>query len=505
MGILSTTIDSVFGRLGYVRAKPEDVVKFDVRNGAYAINELLYSGSVYQTRANGGALEDILRTYIGPAFTDANRNRILPLFNPVAEIVETYQHVLPGTWGDGVTLADKVNDRPIDQAIREPLANIWKASNFDSEKAKLIRWGANFGTVGIRVVARGARDNRPSRVSIVADHPSRLFNFEEDGEGNVVAVCLKYQMPVNRGTLADPTWETVDVVEEITREGFSLTYDGAEQIEDADRANGLGFCPYVVLKHRDNGTAYGDWAYRGSEAALHRINWRYSRQDKSIDRHQFPNWFFAAGGDAPIEDVDMGDSKGHYVKTVAGTPPPVMQAIVPDIDQGSAMEFVATLRKQFRSRQPELVLNDLELLANTSGDSLELSLKAAEKKIADAKPNYIHAITRALQMGVSAGNAVGAWPIGGDQDYRAGRLDFAFSPMPLLPLTTSQRALQAAADVAGDKAKLEVAQQAKLLGLPQKEQWRKAGYTEPQIATLLQERSDQPVLDTEDDGVGGAA
>jgi hypothetical protein len=507
MSILTATTDRIAAWLGYVKAKPEDVVRFESREGIYAYNQLAYDGTLYRPQNSGGMLEGILKTSIGSDFCDVNKNRIQPFFLPVQEIVEAYQYVLPGVFGDGVTIADAFDGKPIDPRLKDPIGRIWRASNLDTEKAKILRWGPNFGTVGLRVVARQKAGDRPARVSIVADHPSHLFNFEEDDEGNIVAVCLKYTKTINNtddgGTLADPVWQTVEVVEEITRDDFSLTFDGVQQLEDDARRNTLGFAPYVVQRHKDNGTPYGDHAYKGSEDTMHRINWRLSRQDKSIDRHQFPKWFAAAGGASPTTDVRMGEDDMTYVQTMEGTPPPILQAIVAQVDQKSAMDFVGRLYAMLRKRQPELALNDSELLANTSGEALEQALEPVKKKIADARPGYVHGFTRALQMAVSAGKTVGAWPIGGDEDYRAGRLNFAFGPMPLLPLTTAQRQQQAAADAAPDAARLDLATKAKALGLPQKEQWRKAGYTETQIAALLQERSDQPVLDTEDDGVGG--
>ena len=57
-----------------------------------------------------------------------------------------------------------------------------------------------------------------------------------------------------------------------------------------------------------------------------------------------------------------------YVQTVAGTPPPILQAIVPDLDQAGAQAFWMELRDMLRGRQPELRLTLLWTAECTSAD-----------------------------------------------------------------------------------------------------------------------------------------
>lgn len=501
MSIFATAFDRALNRLGYVRARPAETVEFENRAGLFELNELLYSGQAYNPTGAGGALESILREAAGPNFCDVNRFRIFPFFLPFKPIVDAYQNVLPGTWGvEQIRPADEYDGKPINDAIRRPLTEIWRASNFDTNKALLIQLAANLGTVGMRVTARPASEDgsKPARVAIGVDHPSRLFNFEEDADRNVTAVCLKYELKVNRGTLSDPDWQSVDVVEEITKEDFSVTHDGKQQLEDARRVNGLGFCPYVVLRHKPNALSpYGDWAYKGAETAIHRINWRISRQDKSVDRHQFPKWFGAAGGRAPTTDVTMGEESMTYVQTSPDTPPPILQAIVPQIDQESSRLFWQDLRDLVRTLQPEMNLNDVKMLANISGEALAQVLKPTEQAIVGVRPGYHHAIIRAMQMALSAGVVVGAWDLGtgtgnveaSDRAYREGLENFQFAPLPALPETPGQRTANANADVADKMAKLDLMGKAEnVTSISRKEVLRVGGYTEEQIRRLQREQ-----------------
>jgi hypothetical protein len=495
MSLLSATASRIANLFGYIKAKEEDRVDYGNRENQYRVNRLLYSGDIYATRSGNGALEDVLSTFVGAQYTNVNKHRIFPFFLPFREIVDTYQNVMPGTWGEGVQVADEVDGKPVNPKLTPALAQVWKDSNLDTAKGTLIQWAANFGTVGLRITASEAQGNSPARAVIQPDHPSRLFNFEEDSRGNVVAVVLKYSQPVNFGTLVDPDWQNVDVVETFDKDEFSRTQNGKQTLEDGQRRNTLGFCPYVILRHRDNGTAYGDWAYKGSESVVHRINWRISRQDKSIDRNQFPRWFGAGAGDKP-ESVAMDDDRMTWVKLHPDSPNPLLQAIVPDLDQASTQAFWQAMRDMLRGRQPELNLNDMQLIANVSGDAMAQAKAATEKAILDVRPGYLHAVNRSLSMATSAGIAVGAFDIGtgtgpenADKAFRDGLENFAFQPMPALPLTPAEKEAKAKADVAERLAKFELAAAAGKAGVSKREQLRVYGYDSAMANRIIGEKA----------------
>jgi hypothetical protein len=247
----------------------------------------------------------------------------------------------------------------------------------------------------------------------------------------------------------------------------------------------LGFCPYVILRHRDNGTPWGDWAYKGSEAPIHRINWRISRQDKSIDRHQFPRWFAAAGGKKPGSQP-MGEDDLTYVELAKDTPPPFLQAIVPQIDNAAAQDFWTELRDMLRGAQPELNLNDIRLLSNVSAEAMAQAKQATENALRSVLPNYQHALIRAMQMALSAGFVSGAWDIGNsnpDEAYKSGAEGFDLASYPVLPPTVYDRVQQATADTAAESARLKNARLAQGI-VSQDEQLRIAGYSDDQFKNV---------------------
>lgn len=491
MGWFTTQTDRLLGWFGYVKNRPVDhQTDAGGREITYAVNDALYDNYVYELSRSGGYLERILYQYFG--INDCSKVRLVGHFNPIKEIVESYQNVIGGSYGKEIQLADDVDGEPVKPAILEPVKQIWRDSNLDSDKAMIQRHAANLGSVGLRAVLKPS-----GKVVVQYDHPSRIHYIEEDSEGNKVAVVLKYTLPRNTGTLIDPKYEMVEVIEVITKDEFSQTIDGVEQIPDEQRTNRYGFCPYVVMCHKDNGTPFGDWAYKGSERVIHAINYRISRQDKSIDRHQFPNWFAAAGGDKP-ETIDMGGEKLTYAKLGADTPTPFMQAIVANLDQEAAAKFWMELRDMLRGRQPELTINDVRLLSNVSGETVMQVLKPAESVILAARPLYEHAFIRVLQMCMSIGADEGLWDLGtgrgegaGDRAYKSGVEAMAFAERPALPPTPVQQQAFADGAVADRVAKAGLAKQLQGLGVSEQEVLRTAGYTDKEIAAMAAEpRSD---------------
>jgi hypothetical protein len=507
LGYFNSILDWVAGRFGYAKTSQERALALvgspAARQSQYQINDALYDNTVYFPRSYGGALEDVLRLYLGLRNCDPNRYHVAGHFNPVREIVDCYLNILPGTWGTELKAVPVTPDATLNERLVDPLARIWRASLLDTEKSKLMRYGANLGTVGLRITAR--RDPQTAgggRVAVEVQHPREIFDFTEDDQGNAIEVVLKYKKLLNRGTRTDPDYEAVDVVEELDKESFSRTYNGKQQLAAAERNNPFGFCPYVVHRHKDNGTAYGDWAYKGSERAIHHVNYRISRQDRSIDRNQFPNYFGSAGGPKPETVETDDDGTFFYVQATEGTPTPFLEAIAPKVDQGSSMKFWMELRDMLRGNQPELNLNDVKLIAGISGETLAQVLKPTEAAIRSVRPAYFHAVQRALQMAVSAGVVLGLWDVGtgtgssgaADNAYKRGLEDFAFPELPPLPQSVYDRKNQAEAQVAEQLAKVNLANAAKTLPVSDDERLRLAGYTDDQIAEIKRERAQVDVV-----------
>jgi hypothetical protein len=260
VSVLSNPISTAwrwFRGNGLRQADTQRAIDAGTRINTYDINVALYDNTLYQAYR-----EWVLRNFLTDV-TDCSKIWLAGFFNPVKEIVDLYvSNVLPGVWGRGIEIDPLVDGEPVNAKLAEPVRRIWRDSNLDTLKSVITKYAANFGTVGMRIQRTPetiAGDRRTSRVRITEDHPSRLFNIEEDGQGNVTAVVLKYDVQRNFGTLTDPDFQSVEVIETLTQDEFSQKIGGKEQLTDAQRRNPYGFCPYVILRHKDNGTQFGDY------------------------------------------------------------------------------------------------------------------------------------------------------------------------------------------------------------------------------------------------------
>jgi hypothetical protein len=405
-----------------------------------------------------------------------------------------YQHCIPGDWGRPVRIAPRVNNREVNAALAgpaDPVGRLWRWSNLAIEKQQMQYMAANFGTVGIRVVARDAAADSDRRVYLQFDHPAWIFDFNEDSRGNVTEVELRYT--ILQGDLGDAADE-VEVVERITRTGFSRTYNGREQLRGDERVNQLGVCPYVILRHAARkGYDFGIHAYEGSEGIVHLINQLFSRQAKSVYDHAYPHWFGSASGPAP-ETLEVGGQKMTYVQTEAGGSDPKLEPLVARLDHNANREFLKLQIDKLRTRQPEMNLNDVELLSHTSGELIAQVLKPTEFVVAEARSRYLDALRRALQIGLSemvrlnlADLGTGAGVEAAERAFADGFEDFEFADMPVLPETVIDKTRRIEMERKGRSLDLANARLAAGL-VDEQEQLRLAGYTDAEAAAILRRK-----------------
>jgi hypothetical protein len=513
MGLLNTVL-RWFGR-GYSAASTIAAAEFnqEARVAAYGVREAFYDNSIYLPQAQGGLLETIMRDATGKSI-DPKKLRVQGWFNPVPQVVDAYGNLYPGTFGRETRVADDVHGQPVNPALvdpeNDPIGRIWRASNFDTEKTKLTEWGANLGTVGIRIVATDDPDPLKRRVALQLDHPRRIADFDEDDRGNCTAVLLRYELQL-RTKLGDTNPHKVKVEELLSKDGFSLKYDGVEQLTPEEQVNRLGVCPYVIVRHRDRGERWGQHAYAGAEPIIHSINYLVTRQDKSIDRHVFPKWFAATSGAAP-QNINLGEESVAYAKMDPDSPPPLFQPLVASLNQADTRAFWLEVIDLLRERCPEMLINHVKLISGVSGETLAQVLKPAEARILAARALYDHALTRAIQIALSWGIILGLWDLGtgtgtpdaADRAYLEGKEAFEFADRPALPQSVYDRLKQIELDEAPRTNGITDAVALKD-DLSHRERLRMAGYSDEQIEQIDRERRTEDTIPTTNpDDFGGA-
>lgn len=459
------------------------------REDQFARNKSMLDNAFYLAGTDGGFLEEVLDEVFGLRGVDAEGIRIGGHYNPVRNIVDAYQNVFRGKWGQEIKPADTVDDKPVNPAIIDPLRSVWRWSNLDTQKQIMQEWAANLGTVGLRIVAKASDDRSQRRVSIQLDHPGTIVDFDEDDRGNVTAVLLRWKALA--GDLGERRRD-VEVEELITKDEYVRSINGKK----TTTTNELGVCPYVILRHRDSGHEFGDWSYKGSENIIHQVNWLIGNQGESIVEHIWPTWFATAGGNGP-EEFTLGRQKVSYVKTVPDTPPPSLAPLVAALDQSGTREFWLEIISTLMERQPELLISALKALSGQSGETIAKLLIPAEAKIEHAKANYEHALKRAMQIGLSEGVRLGLWDLGtgtgtakaADRAYQQGKEEFEFSPRRPLPETVFDKLEEAKAQDAAAASKVDLMVKAEgVTSLSRKEVLRIGGFDEKQIAQIEAEK-----------------
>ena len=468
------------------------------RNHRYAFNEAFLNNKVYRTEALGGFREQVFKDAFNLDCTPDMR--LVGAYNPVPAIVDAYQNVFRGSFGQDIKVGDKVNGKPVNPTLiaeaDSPLARLWRWSNLDTEKDLLQKWAANLGTVGLRVVARNDDDPDRRRVYLQLDHPSVIFDYDRDERGNVVEVELRYT--ARGGPVGDR--RDVDVREVITKDRFVMEEDGVNVLEPEEQRNDLGVCPYVILKHRDEGTSFGRWAYGGSEDAIHWINWLIVNQGESVMEHAWPQWFAAAGGEPP-QNFRIGKRDVAYTKMLPDTPTPIFEPLVAPLDQAGTLAYWNELVERLQERQPELAIVAMKVLSGQSGETIAKLQVQAESAILRARAQYEHALIRALQIGLSEGVRMALWDLGtgtgtaeaADKAFQAGGEDFEFVKRPALPPSPWDQITQADANTAEQRKKFELAAAAEKAGVDDLTQLQLAGYTEAEAKKMLARKAEEDI------------
>jgi hypothetical protein len=479
----------------------------DIRLNRYAVNLGLLNNTVYRLEANGGHRETILEETFDLDCTD--ETPLIGVYNPCRNIVDAYQNVFRGSFGQELKVDDKagvrdVNPRLLDTETEEgPVRKLWKWSNLNTDKGLMQEWAANLGTVGLSLQPRNAAEPKDRRVSIRIDHPANIVGFNEDDRGNVTEVELKYNvMAWKAGSEQAP--EEVEVREVYTKDARFKEVDGDNVLEPDEKRNELGVCPYVLLRHRDDGHEFGRWAYSGSEEIIHFLNWIITNQGHSVYEHAWPQWFAAASGPKP-QEFPIGRKNLTYVRTDKDTPTPIFEPLVADMDQAGALAYVVELMTRLQERQPEIAIGNVKALAGQSGETIAKLLIPAEATVLRARAQYEHAVIRALQIGLSYGVVLNLWDLGtgmgspeaADAAYEQGLEDFAFAERPALPPSTYDQIQQAKADEAPQASKFALAAQAQKLGVDEKTVLEIAGFDQKKIAEIQAAKSRDDVIPTE--------
>jgi hypothetical protein len=148
---LRKTTRSMSNARRYADAEPFDF-EWETRGDQYAQNQAMLDNRIYDIRQDGGFREIILERLFGVTQVDAQGVRLAGVYNPTRNIVDAYQNVFRGNYGQEIRVSETVDGRPVNPKLTaedSPIAKIWRWSNLDTQKQIMQEWAANLGTVGL--------------------------------------------------------------------------------------------------------------------------------------------------------------------------------------------------------------------------------------------------------------------------------------------------------------------------------------------------------------------
>jgi hypothetical protein len=451
---MSVSYFTALGRI--VRAAAEESrPAYADRLDAYAAWEAYYHNTIYERLSDGGQREQVNATLGNASAAD-----LAGLYNPVAEVVDLYQHVYGGQFrasdepqgNDTETDVRAVPGRTADAArILPALDQLWSWSNMNLLKQPYLRLGATHGTVGLRIVAENHPDPTRRRVYLKAEHPRLIRDVEIDARGNVTAIELEYEHTHGIGD----DQATITVREVLTKseirtyrveQGQVRPYDLTEMRDGGPNSaypNALGVVPYVLAQHQGTGEAFGLNAFYRARSAIDRLNALLTHLNTQIHDHVKVDWFIAAAGPAPTRIALDGRSVIYVDTRLSAGQAPVMQPMVAPLNLADAISQGRLLIGLIEDRLPELKAVSGTYLSGQSGETIAQLRAPAEHRLGLARASYDDALVRAAQIALSWGVLLELWDLGTGQGsaeaaeraYREGREDFRLNERALLPPT----------------------------------------------------------------------
>lgn len=408
------------------------------------------------------------------------------IYNPAYRLGKFWQaHLMGGALdpnaGDGKTAPSALPILTEVDALRTPIAALWRDSNWQIRKDIFTLQGSLFGDIGLRVID----DVERAKVYLDVVHPGTIKSVTLDPFGNVKGYTLEESRVNPNGN----TPKFVTYTEVAARDGANVVYQTflngtlyAWNGIAAEWAEPYGFIPLVICQHNNVGLEWG-WSelhpglakFREVDdlsAMLHdqirkMVNAAWLLAGVSESKARTPN---AKNNSATSENPGNGREEVPIFYGPVGAQP---HALVAPLDIAAAGARVDALIVELERDYPELKIDELRVSGSLSGRAMALAQQPAEDKAYQLRAGYDNGLVRAQQMAIAIGGHRGYEGYAGfDLDsYAAGKLNhsigarrvFAQTPLDELEERTAFYGVFKAASDAGAP-------------IPRKMIWQEAGY-----------------------------
>ncbi|KPL72269.1 hypothetical protein ADN00_15750 [Ornatilinea apprima] len=334
------------------------------------------------------------------------------IYNPAYRLGEFWKTHLWGGPLDPFARNDESTATPIqtqNEDLRGALAQVWRWSNWQTNKNICALWGTVLGDVAIKVID----DVQKRKVFFEIIHPGTIKSVDLDKMGNVKGYVIEQE-------LKDPENLNRFVVyrEVASRNGDEVVYELFKN--DAPYAWGneahtwsepYGFVPMVFIRHNNVGLNFGFSEYQGGHAKFREVDDVASKLSDQIRKMVDAPWLFSG--------VSKPTSKARTAYTEASdqnelpireeTPVfygPVGSSAYPlvsNLNISDTAAYVKDLLEILEKDYPELNSDLLNVKGDISGRALRVNQRPTENKVRDRRVNYDDALVRAQMMAVAIG------------------------------------------------------------------------------------------------------
>lgn len=395
------------------------------------------------------------------------------VYNPARRLVDFYAGtVYPGmlthdadNLPDGTVIAIPFTDM-VRPSLRQAVGQIWKWSNWQTNKGVMVRYGAATGDVLVEVMD----DVDKGKVWLDVRWPGMVTDLILDAMGNVKAFTVEYDYE-DRTNPENPTIRKYK--REVDKDWYRTYRDDVPYGYDGPEAwqNPYGFVPAVWVKHLDVGGDHGEPAMRNlgkwdelNALASHALDFTHRVLQTPIlvsgdniqsltpdDNSETPN--------TPRQRTDIPILRGPNGAEIDAVEPP----------PGENLAHIEHLLAEIERDHPELTMwSALRKLSQVTGPGISRLFGDVEIYVNDARAAYDQQCIKLFQMAVAVAGmrqSEGDWGelnpgqqkfIDFDLDsYDKGDLDIEIAPRELVPLGKWEKIQVERAQVALEKEQNE--------------------------------------------------
>lgn len=444
--------------------------------------------------ANNGLYDLLQRSMYESGIT---HSALRGLRNPAFRVCEFYVASLwPGPLERALPI---VVDDDANEAIVEPIQQVWAWSNWGAKKQVFSRTVPMLGDGFIKVVPDVGR----GRVYFQLVDPEHVTEIDTDERGYLT--YARIDVPIRVRAVDTP-------VARIHTEVWSKELGtfrrwvhaqpdrpieelGAPVEETPLAAWGIDFVPIVHAKFRDVGEQRGVGAFTLSLDKIDEINRMATRLGQQLYRHVDATWAVTStvidregrplpalrpGPDGTVTGATtIRVGEGSFLSLPGGYD---LKSLVPELDYAAMLNAIAQAVGDLGEDLPEMAYWRIpEVQGDASGRALRVKLLPAMARAEEARSNLEDALVRANQMALTIGQAAGLEVFRGIGSFDAGAFVHTFQERDVIPLSDLEK-WQAEVQ-SWTAAKLQ-----KDAGVTTDQILKERDYTEDEIAEMAQER-----------------